>query len=107
MRNGPLRILSRLRQSHHFNRLTRSCWPCLTAFLLGFPLASAFAQVNVLNVNYDSHQTGANLLETSLTPQINWTNFGKAGTDLVDGQGQPQPLWRGGVAIGVRPYNVH
>ena len=106
MRNGPLRILSRLRQSHHFNRLTRSCWPCLTAFLLGFPLASAFAQVNVLNVNYDSHQTGANLLETSLTPQINWTNFGKAGTFPVDGQVYAQPLYVTGVAIGGTTYNV-
>jgi uncharacterized protein (TIGR03437 family) len=66
----------------------------------------AFAQVNVLNVNYDTHQTGANLQETTLTPKINWSNFGKVGTYPVDGQVFAQPLYVTGVAIGGATYNV-
>jgi uncharacterized protein (TIGR03437 family) len=68
--------------------------------------AIAFAQVNVLNVNYDTHQTGANLQETSLTPQINWKSFGKVGTFPVDGQVFAQPLYVSGVAIGGATYNI-
>jgi len=62
--------------------------------------------VNVLNVNYDAQQTGANLQETSLTPQINSNNFGKLGTYPVDGQVYAQPLYVTGVAIGGAKYNV-
>ena len=65
-----------------------------------------FAQVNVLNVNYDTHQTGANLQETSLTPQMNWNTFGKVGTYPVDGQVYTQPLYVSGVSIGGSSYNV-
>ncbi len=68
--------------------------------------AVAFAQVNVLNVNYDTHQTGANLQETSLSPQTNWSTFGKVGTYPVDGQVYAQPLYVTGVAIGAATYNV-
>jgi uncharacterized protein (TIGR03437 family) len=60
----------------------------------------------VLNVNYDTHQTGANLQETSLSPQINWNGFGKVGTFPVDGQVYAQPLYVTGVAIGGTSYNV-
>jgi uncharacterized protein (TIGR03437 family) len=69
-------------------------------------VALAFAQVNVLNVNYDNQQTGANLLETSLTPQMSWSSFGKVGTYPVDGQVFTQPLYVTGVAIGGVKYNV-
>jgi len=62
--------------------------------------------VNVLNVNYDTHQTGANLQETSLSPQTNWTKFGKLGAYPVDGQVYAQPLYVSGVAIGGAKYNV-
>lgn len=65
-----------------------------------------FAQVNVLNVNYDQQQTGANLQETILTPQMNWSAFGKVGTYPVDGQVFAQPLYVSGVAIGGVNYNV-
>ena len=68
--------------------------------------ALALAQVNVLNVNYDRQQTGANLEETSLTPQVNWSTFGKVGTYPVDGQVYAQPLYVTGVAIGGATYNV-
>jgi uncharacterized protein (TIGR03437 family) len=68
--------------------------------------ALAFAQVNVLNVNYDNQQTGANLRETSLTPQMDWSTFGKVGTYPVDGQVFTQPLYVTGVAIGGVKYNV-
>jgi uncharacterized protein (TIGR03437 family) len=68
--------------------------------------AVTFAQVNVLNVNYDHEQTGANLQETSLTPGMNWNTFGKVGTYPVDGQVFTQPLYVTGVAIGGVKYNV-
>ena len=57
-------------------------------------------------MNYDAQQTGANLHETSLTPQINWNKFGKLGTLPVDGQVYAQPLYVTGVAIGGVKYNV-
>jgi uncharacterized protein (TIGR03437 family) len=62
--------------------------------------------VNVLNVNYDWHQTGANLQETSLSPQSNWNTFGKVGDFPVDGQVYAQPLYVTGVAIGGVNYNI-
>lgn len=76
------------------------------AFLALGLTALAAAQVNVLNVNYDTHQTGANLQETTLTPQIKWSSFGKLGTLPVDGQVYAQPLYVAGVAIGGAQYNV-
>jgi uncharacterized protein (TIGR03437 family) len=84
-----LSILSRLTKLH-----------CLSLAAL------AFGQVNVLNVNYDSHQTGANQQETSLSPQTNWKTFGKVGTFPVDGQVYVQPLYVSGVSIGGGTYNV-
>jgi uncharacterized protein (TIGR03437 family) len=68
--------------------------------------ALTFAQVNVLNVNYDHQQTGANLQETSLSPGMTWSTFGKVGTYPVDGQVFTQPLYVTGVAIGGVKYNV-
>ncbi len=68
--------------------------------------ALALAQVNVLNVNYDSQQTGANLQETTLAPGIDWNSFGKLGTLPVDGAVYAQPLYVTGVAIGGVKYNV-
>jgi uncharacterized protein (TIGR03437 family) len=62
--------------------------------------------VNVLNVNYDTHQTGANLQETSLSPKTDWKTFGKVGTFPVDGQVYTQPLYVGGVTVGGASYNV-
>jgi uncharacterized protein (TIGR03437 family) len=60
----------------------------------------------VLNVNYDKQQTGANLQETVLQPNINWSNFGKVGTYAVDGQVYAQPLYVPGVTIAGQQYNV-
>lgn len=75
----------------------------LLAFIV---CALAPAQVNVLNVNYDDHQTGANLQETTLTPGMNWSAFGKIGTFPVDGHVFTQPLYVSGVAIGGTTHNV-
>jgi hypothetical protein len=68
--------------------------------------ALTFAQVNVLNVNYDHQQTGANLQETSLKPQMNWSTFGKVGTYPVDGLVFTQPLYVTGVVISGVRYNI-
>ena len=68
--------------------------------------AIVYGQVNVLNVNYDTHQTGANLQETTLSPATNWSSFGKVGTYPVDGQVYAQPLYVSGVSIGGTKYNV-
>ncbi len=62
--------------------------------------------MNVLNVNYDNQQTGSNLQETSLSPQMNWNTFGKTGTFPVDGQVYAQPLYVSGVVIAGTKYNV-
>jgi uncharacterized protein (TIGR03437 family) len=69
-------------------------------------VALAFAQVNVLNVNYDSQQTGVNRQETSLTPEMDWSAFGKVGTLPVDGEVFAQPLYVSGVSIGGIKYNL-
>jgi len=68
--------------------------------------ASVFAQVSVLNVNYDKQQTGANLQETVLQPSQNWNTFGRLGTYAVDGQVYTQPLYVPGVTISGHSYNV-
>jgi uncharacterized protein (TIGR03437 family) len=99
-----LSILTRPLQLLCFATNIRSCW--VRSALFGLIAANAFAQVNVLNVNYDTHQTGANLQETSLTPQTNWKSFGKIGAYPVDGQVYAQPLFVSGVAIGGVNYNV-
>jgi len=82
-----------------------STWPRIVLLALS-AAAVAFPQVNVLNVNYDHQQTGANLGETSLSPQMDWTTFGKVGTFPVDGQVYAQPLYVSGVSIGGTSYNV-
>jgi uncharacterized protein (TIGR03437 family) len=66
----------------------------------------AFAQMNVLNVNYDLQQTGANLQETGITPRMDWSKFGKVGTFPVDGQVYAQPLYVSGVSIGGVQHKV-
>lgn len=60
----------------------------------------------MLNVNYDTHQTGANLLETTLTPGMNWSSFGKIGSYPVDGQVYAQPLFVSGISIGGTAHNI-
>jgi uncharacterized protein (TIGR03437 family) len=68
--------------------------------------ALTLAQVNVLNVNYDHQQTGANLQETILAPGMSWSTFGKVGTYPVDGQVFTQPLYVTDVTIGGAKHNV-
>lgn len=75
--------------------------------LFGFSTAiTGYAQVSVLNVNYDLQQTGANLQETALAPGNDWAKFGKVGTFPVDGQVYTQPLYVPGVVIGGTKYNI-
>jgi uncharacterized protein (TIGR03437 family) len=88
------------------SRLYPCCKFQILRFALALHVATAFAQVNVLNVNYDNQQTGANLQETSLSPQTNWSTFGKVGTFPVDGQVYAQPLYVSGVSIGGARYNI-
>jgi uncharacterized protein (TIGR03437 family) len=87
------------------DKTIRISWTRLALLELSIA-ALSFAQVNVLNVNYDNQQTGANLQETSLTPVMNWSMFGKVGTYPVDGKVFTQPLYVTGVAIGGVKYNV-
>jgi uncharacterized protein (TIGR03437 family) len=94
-----------LEQKYYLGTRTRSAWFRLLFWGLS-SAAATFAQVNVLNVNYDLQQTGANLSETILTPQYNWNAFGKTGTFPVDGEVYAQPLYVSGVAIGGTSYNV-
>jgi len=80
---------------------------CARCLLLSLsPSTWLLAQVDVLNVNYDSQQTGANLQETSLSPGMNWRTFGKVGTFPVDGQVYAQPLYVSSVPIRGAKYNV-
>lgn len=102
-RNGPLTLRRRLAVLCF--QLAKSAGARFSALALGLA-ALAAAQVNVLNINYDTHQTGANPQETTLSPQINWNNFGKLGTLPVDGQVYVQPLYVTGVTIGGTQYNV-
>ncbi len=102
-RNGPLTIRTRLADLCF--QIVKSTSARFSALALSLA-ALAAAQVNVLNVNYDVHQTGANLQETALSPQTNWNNFGKVGTLPVDAPVYAQPLYVTGVTIGGTQYNV-
>src|SRR5579862_4267323 len=67
------------------------CGLALLAGGLWLPQARA---VNVLTQHNDLSRTGANTLETILTPgNVNPTNFGKLFTDSVDAQVYAQPLY--------------
>jgi len=88
-------------------RRTTIRFACVRLTLLELSIAAlTFAQVNVLNVNYDHQQTGANLQETILAPGMSWSTFGKVGTYPVDGQVFTQPLVVTGVTIAGAKYNV-
>jgi hypothetical protein len=65
--------------------------------------------VNVLGYHNDASSTGANLLETVLTPaNVNTTSFGKFFSTPLDGQAYGQPLYDAGVNITTGPQpGVH
>src|SRR3974390_3353107 len=69
---------------------------------------SASAPVNVLTYRYDNTQQGANLSETTLTPDnINSDSFGKLFSYTVDGDVYAQPLYVFGLSIpGKGAHNV-
>jgi uncharacterized protein (TIGR03437 family) len=95
------------KRKESLSNLSRLLQLCARLAVLELSIAAlTFAQVNVLNVNYDHQQTGANLQETSLSPGMNWNTFGKVGTYPVDGQVFTQPLYVTGVAIGGVKHNV-
>ncbi len=98
-------IQSRLSKGCGPGNTLRAAWPRLAVLHLSVA-ALAFAQVSVLNVNYDSQQTGANTSETSLSPGTDWSTFGKVGSFPVDGEVFAQPLYVSGVSIGGVKYNV-
>src|SRR5579863_4299088 len=104
-RNGPLSLLFRFTPLICFNKFFRSCLFHSVIGALSMS-ALAFGQANVLNVNYDQQQTGANVQETTLSPLTDWASFGKLGTFPVDGQVYAQPLYVNGVSIGGSTHNV-
>lgn len=95
--------LARLRRLYFNSGISYCCCSLVLALAVAFP---AFTQTNVVNVDYDNQQTGANLRETILSPRTDWDTFGKAGSFPVDGQVYAQPLYVTGVAIGGTKYNV-
>src|SRR5215471_1764271 len=76
--------------------------------LLSCVLLSTHAlAVNVLTQHNDLARTGANTLETILTPaNVNSNNFGKLFSDNVDGQVYAQPLYVQNLNIGGGTHNV-
>ncbi len=76
--------------------------------LLANPLLlSPALAVNVLIQHNDLARTGANTLETILTPaNVNSTNFGKLFTDSVDAQVYAQPLYVENLNIAGGTHNV-
>lgn len=74
----------------------------LTLALLS-PQAKA---VDVLTQGYDLSRTGANTLETILTPANVATSFGRLFTNVVDGQVYAQPLYVQNLSISNGVHNV-
>jgi hypothetical protein len=76
--------------------------PLFAGFLLfGTMCAYSHAQVDVLTQHNDNARTGANLLETTLTPaNVNKTQFGMLFKRIVDDQLYSQPLVATAVTVG-------
>jgi len=96
--------------SHRTNR-TRKCFRprfeslegrCLLSVASPMPNAASPATgVDVLTYHNDTSRTGANLNETTLTPQnVNATSFGKLFSYKVDGDVYAQPLEVSGLRMG-------
>jgi len=69
--------------------------------------ATANAQVNVLTYHNDNSREGANLSETTLTPDnVNPATFGKLFSYNVDGYVFAQPLYMAGLNIAGGTHNV-
>lgn len=65
------------------------------------------AQVNVLTWHNDTHRSGANLAEVTLTPaNVNSTNFGRRFLITADGKVDAQPLYVAGLTIAGAKHNV-
>jgi uncharacterized protein (TIGR03437 family) len=98
-------MLSYFVMDRTFQPRLRYCW---TLALAALGAASfAFAQVNVLTVNYDNQRSNSNLQETVLTQSnVTTATFGRIGSFPVDGQIYAQPLYVSGVEIGGKSRNV-
>lgn len=77
------------------------------ALFLIAAVSSVAAGPNVLTHHNDNLRTGANLIETVLTPaNVNANQFGKLFDQSVDGQVYAQPLYTGGVQMSGTAHNI-
>ena len=94
-------------------QLGKCCWKHSSAscfvglFLLVIMMPYAGAQVDVLTQHNDNYRTGANLRETTLTPDnVNQAKFGMLFKRVVDDQLYTQPLVVTSVSDGGRTRDV-
>ena len=104
-------------KTHRTNRISKWFCPAVTSLearsLLSVmnpsPTAAPVAAggTDVLTYHNDTSRTGANLNETTLTPQnVNASSFGKLFQYTVDGQVYAQPLVVSNLSIGGKVHNV-
>src|SRR5258708_33226801 len=103
--------------THPTNRISKCSRPSVTSLesrsllsrISPIPHAAPLAArgTDVLTYHNDVSRTGANLNETTLTPQnVNASSFGKLFSYKVDGQVYAQPLEVSNLSIGGKVHNV-
>jgi hypothetical protein len=82
-------------------------WPILLVLIALPSVPRMSAQVDVLTERYDNARSGANLKETTLTPNnVNRDHFGKLAFRIVDGNIYAQPLIVSQAKVAGRAANI-